>query len=138
MTSTTRYTELTNGTGEVVAAGGAAVNKGQDYATEVVVRTLAAIDIGAGAGKTQNASGMIVAEFQGATIKRVISASVVRTANNFEMFFYGTDAVAAAFGFKITTASGTSTLRILDSATGAAGQLAAGDRVIVVVELGNS
>jgi hypothetical protein len=138
MVAVLRHTELANATGAVVAAGGALVNQGQDYATEVVVRTLAAVDIGSTAGKTQHASGMIFAEFQGATVKRVISAAIVRTANNFEMFFTGTDAVEAAIGFQITNANGGSTLRLLDSATGAGGRLAAGDRVIITVELGNS
>lgn len=138
MVAVLRHTELTNSTGVIVAAGGAAVRQGQDYATEVVVRTLAAIDVGTGGGKTQHASGMIVAEFTGAVVKRVISASIVRTTNNFEMFFYGTDAAIAAVGFKITNANGVSTLRLLDSATDAAARLIADDRVILIVELGNS
>lgn len=138
MVSSVRYSTITNGTGAVVVAGGAPINQGQDYAAECVDRLLAAADVGAGAGQTQHAAGMIFAEFKGAVIKKVISASIVRTAGGFDYFFLGTDAVTANIGFSITNASGVSTLRIKDSATGAAGFMAAGDHIVVVVELGNS
>lgn len=138
MTIAIRHTELTNTTGAVVAAGGAAVASGQDYAIESVARTLAAADIGTGAGTTQHASGMIFAEFTGATIKRVISATVFRTTGGVDyVFLGGAGPVLANYGFTITTANNVSTLRLRDgSAT--TGLLATDDRVVVLVEVGNS
>jgi hypothetical protein len=138
MVSSVRYSSITNGTGAAVVAGGALINQGQDYAAECVNRVLAAADIGNAAGQTQHAQGMIFAEFQGALIKKIISVSIMRTAGGFAKFFTGSDAVAALPGFSITNAAGVSTLRLNDTATGAGGQLAAADEVIVILELGNS
>lgn len=139
MVSSLRYSTITNGTGAAVVAGGALVSVGQDYAAETVDRILVAADVGAGAGQTQHAAGMIFAEFKGAVIKKVISASIVRTAGNFDYFYLGTDIITANIGFQIVAvnANGVSTLRLIDGAAAAA-QLAAGDHIIVVVELGNS
>lgn len=138
MTTTVRHTELTNITTAVVVAGGAAVVSGQDYALETINRTLAAIDVGATAGKTQDAAGMIFAEFTGSVIKRVISATVFRTTGGVDnVFLGGAGPILAKYGFTITTANNVSTLRLIDSAA-TTGLLAAADRVVVTVEVGNS
>ncbi len=137
MTTVTRHTELDNATGAVIAAGGAPVVSGQDYALETINRTLAAIDVGSTAGKTQHASGMIFAEFTGSTIKRVISATVFRAAGGVDYVFFGGGPILANYGFTITTANNVSTLRLRDGAA-TTGLLAAADRVVVTVELGNS
>lgn len=136
MVASVRHTDFTNATGAVVAAGGATVEKGQDYGFEIVKRTLAAIDVGNAAGKTQDANGMIFAEFKGVTIKNV-TLEVQRIAGGFNYnFTYLTDARAYP-GFKVTTANGVSTLRVRDGGSGN-GLLVAGDIVIATVEVGNS
>ena len=137
MVASVRHTEFTNATGSVVAAGGATVEKGQDYGLEVVSRTLAAIDVGSTAGKNQHASGMIMAEFKGVTIKSVPSLEVYRVAGGVTYkFTYLTDARAYP-GYSISTANGVSTLRFRDGGAGN-GLLVAGDIVVATVEVGNS
>ena len=138
MTSSVRYREITNATGAAVVAGGALIDFGKDLATETVNVVLVAADVGAGAGQTQHANGMIFAEFQGAEIKQVISQVVLRTAAGFSYAFLGTDAVTANYGFSITNVGGKSTLRLKDIPTGAAGRLAVGDEVVVTMSIGNS
>lgn len=138
MTMVVRHYDLTNGTGAAVVAGGAIIEKGQDYAAVEVTRTLVAADIGGGAGQTQHAAGMIFTEVLGSLIKRVVSLSIARTAGGFDYFFQGSDAVTTNIGFQIVNTDGKSTLRIKDLPTGAGGRLAANDKVIVVLELGNS
>lgn len=137
MVASVRHTEFTNATGAVVVAGGATVEKGQDYGLEVVSRTLAAIDVGNGAGKTQHAAGMIFAEFKGVTIKSVPSIEVYRVAGGVTYkFTYLTDARAYP-GYIISTANGVSTLRFRDGGAGN-GLLLAADIVVMTVEVGNS
>ncbi len=138
MVASVRHTEFTNATGAVVAAGGATVEKGQDYCFETVSRTLAAIDVGSTAGKTQHASGMIFAEFKGVTIKSVVSVEVFRDAGTgfFYDFTYLTNARAYP-GYKIVTANGVSTLMFRDGGAGN-GLLVATDKVVITVEIGNS
>ena len=138
MVSSVRYRAITNTSGAAVVAGGALIQYGQDLAKEAVTVTLAAQDIGGGAGQTLHANGMICAEFKGAQIKQVISAVVLRTAGGFKYEFLGTDAVTANFGFSITNSGGVSTLRLKDLPTGAAGRLIAADEVVVSLVLGNS
>lgn len=140
MTSTVRHRDITNATGAVVAAGGAVISYGQDYALETVTRTLAAIDVGSSAGKIQHAAGMIFAEFKGAVIKSV-TLEILRDAAGdgtgfFYNFYYLTDA-RAYVGYKIVTANGVSTLMVRDSGAGN-GLLIATDKIVAHIELGNS
>jgi len=136
MVASVRHTEFTNATGAVVAAGGAEVEKGQDYGFEVVKRTLAAADIGTDEGETQHASGMIFAEFKGVVVKNV-TLEIQRVAGGFNYnFTYLTDARAYP-GWKVVTANGVSTLRFRDGGAGN-GLLVAGDIVVATVEVGNS
>lgn len=138
MVASLRYTPLTNGTGAAVIAGGATIEKGQDYATKTVSRTLVAADVGTGAGQIRHAQGMIFAEFKGVLIKGVICMQVFRPGANsfFYKFDYLNDA-AANDGYAITTANGISTLRFRDAAAGN-GILAANDVVVITVAVGNS
>lgn len=137
MVSSVRYRPITNATGAVVVAGAAKIGYGQDFSMETVERTLAVIDVGNNAGKTQHAQGMIFAEFSGAVIKNVVSVEVFRTANGFDYEWLGTDAATLKIGYSITNAGGVSTLRLQDSSTAAA-FVASGDRVVVTVLLGSS
>jgi hypothetical protein len=137
MVASVRHSEFTNTTGAVVAAGGATVEKGQDYGFEVVSRTLAAADVGNGVGQTQHAQGMIFAEFQGVTVKSVTSLEVYRVAGGVTYkFTYLTDARAYP-GYIISTANGVTTLRFRDGGAGN-GLLLANDIVRMSVEVGNS
>jgi hypothetical protein len=138
MTTSIRHSVIENTTGAAVVADGAIINYGQDYAGQSIDRKIVAADVGAGAGQTQHAAGMIFAEFQGAVIKRVVSASIVRTTGGFDYFFQGSDTVSNNIGFSITNTDGKSTLRIKDAPSGGAGRLVANDHVIVILELGNS
>lgn len=138
MTMVIRHFDLTNGTGAVVAVGGATIEKGQDYAAVEVTRTISAIDVGGDPGKTQHAEGMMFAEVYGSVIKRVISADIIRTAAGFDYMFLGANDVAANIGFKIVNTDGKSTLRLKDGATAGGGRIADADKIVVVVELGNS
>ncbi len=137
MVASVRHKVFTNDTGAVVAAGGASVEKAQDYAAYTISRTLAAIDVGAGAGKTQHASGMIFAEFEGVTAKAVVSLSVFRAG---VLFMAGGDlatTIVAKPKYTITTANGVSTVRLVDTAAGVA-LLAADDVVVMTIVVGNS
>jgi hypothetical protein len=138
MTTSIRHSVIENTTGAAVIAGGAIINYGQDYAGQSIDRKIVTADVGGGAGQTQHANGMIFAEFQGVVIKRVISASVVRTAGGFDYFHLGTGANTSNIGTSITNADGKSTLRLKDNAADAPGKLVNNDHVIVIVELGNS
>lgn len=137
MVASVRHSEFTNATGAVVAAGGATVEKGQTYCFETVSRTLAAADVGAGAGQTQHAAGMIFAEFKGVTVKAVTSLAVYRIAGGVTyLFTYLTDAKANP-GYIISNANDISTLRFRDGGAGN-GLLVTGDIVVMTVEVGNS
>lgn len=139
MVASVRYRAITNTTGAVVAPGDAIISYGQDHAFEAVERTLAAIDVGAEAGKIRHAGGMIFAEFQGSPIKSIISVTVYRPTGDpaVNMVWLGTDAATAAYGVTYSTVNGLNTIRFYDEG-GAAAQLAAGDIVVVAVALGNS
>ncbi|MDW0271702.1 MAG: hypothetical protein QN834_09895 [Nitrososphaeraceae archaeon] len=139
MVASVRHTSFTNTTGAVVVAGGATVEKGQDYGLEVVSRTLAAVDIGDQPGETQDAAGMIFAEFKGVVIKCVTSLEVFRVAGGITYAFYYLIDERAYPGYSITTANGVSTLNFQDGATAAGnGLLVAGDIVRMTVAIGNS
>lgn len=138
MVQIVRHVELTNTTGAVVAVGGASTKVGQDYSEINLRRTLAAIDVGSTAGKTQHAQGMLFAEVYGGVIKGVVSLQVFRPGANgfFYKFDYATDATAND-GYSIVNVNGVSTLRFRDGASGN-GLLAANDLVVIKIEVGNS
>lgn len=137
MVQIVRHVELTNTTGAVVAVGGASTKIGQDYSEINLRRTLAAVDVGTTAGKTQHAQGMLFAEVYGGEIKGVVDIEVFRAAGGvYYRFDYLTDATARP-GYIISTSNGVSTLRLRDGAAGN-GLLAAGDLVVIKIEVGNS
>lgn len=138
MVQIVRHVELSNTTGAAIVVGGASTKIGQDYSEINLRRTLAAADVGTGAGQTQHAQGMIFAEVYGGEIKGVVSLQVFRPGANgfFYKFDYMTDANAND-GYAITNANGVSTLRFRDGAAGN-GLLAADDLVVIKIEVGNS
>lgn len=137
MVMSVRNVELSNATGAVIATGGASTQIGQDYSGIVVRRTLAAIDVGSTAGKTQHASGMIFAEVYGGNVKGVTSLEVFRIAGGITYkLTYLTDARVYP-GFSVTNLNGVSTVRFRDGGAGN-GLLVAGDIVVMVLEVGNS
>lgn len=140
MVASVRHRFITNTTGAAVVAGGATIDYGDDNGFETVARKLTAADIGNGAGQIQNATGMICAEFRGATIKSV-TLEIQRDAAGdgtgfFYNFYYLTNAPASV-GYKIVTAKGISTLFIRDGGAGN-GLLTANDSIIAFIQLGNS
>jgi|SRR5690349_11660121 hypothetical protein len=139
MTAVVRHSTFTNTTGAAVVAGGASLEMEKNYSAHTREITLAAADVGNAAGQTQNAAGMLVAEVEGADIKRVVSVQVFRLANNFLMQVI--PAVAAdpnlTYGTRIIDVNGVSTLRLLDSTAAGAGRLAAGDIVVINFLVGN-
>lgn len=140
MTMTVRNVTLTNATGAVVAAGGASTQIGQDYSGIVIKRTLAAIDVGTGAGQTQHASGMIFAEIYGGNVKGISSLQVFRPTGAEGSLTYLMNSVTnVPFkpGYSFSTSGGVSTLRLRDAGA-TTGLLADGDIVVMTVEVGNS
>jgi|SRR6185437_1532705 len=139
MVMSIRHIELGNTTGAAIAVGGASTQVGQDYTSIVVRRTLAAADVGTGAGQIRHAQGMLMAEVYGGIIKGIISLEVFRPGANgfFYKFNYLTDATANDGYSIVTDARGVSTLRLRDGGAGN-GILAANDLVVMVLEVGNS
>ena len=71
-----RCATQTNATGAALTS--AVVVDGRDYTLKSIKRVLAAADVGNGAGQTQNAAGLLVAQFVGATVKDVVNFSIYR------------------------------------------------------------
>lgn len=141
MTMTVRNVELTNpSTTNPVAAGSASTAIGQDYSGIIVRRYLTAGDIGTNAGQTQDAAGMIFAEIYGGAIQGVTSLQVFRPSGAEGSLTYLMNSVTnVPFkpGFSFSTTGGISTLRLRDGGA-TTGLLAAGDMVVMTVEVGNS
>ena len=156
MSCTTRHTDIVNTTGAPLLSGNPTImiNGGNDKGLEVINRTIITAELGTGAGKTLDASGpaagqpegLLFAQFQGAAIQNVVSASVrksVTPANNtFSSFSWGTDAKYGSLGFMvINTMQGNglvvSSLYLRDLGDDPTTQIANGDRVIVLLEVSN-
>lgn len=159
---TIRQNTITNTVAALIPSGNVAIvcNTGQDYGFECVERTIVTAEIGTGAGQTRDTSsnpttGFLFAQFQGANIKRVVSAFSIKSsaATNttvFERFVWATGAgtSSSSLGFRIVNPSDSSTtpgwdanyssLFLLDAGSSGPSQIANGDKVRVLVELGNS
>lgn len=143
MTSVIRYADVINGTGAVLTTTTGLVIEGKDGSHKAFRRVLAAIDIGNGAGKTQDASdptgGCLVCTVKGAKIKAVTGFQLFRPAVATNATFnYVQEATAAHFfkyGWRIS-ADGYS-LYLHDAGDDATTLLAAGDFIAVNLILGN-
>jgi hypothetical protein len=168
MVSSVRHSIITNTTAPaaLMPSGdpGVVIAQGQDYAFLSVKRTIITAEIGTGTGQTQDTTsnpttGFLFAQFQGCSIKNVISASLIKnkTSTNvtvFEQFFdgYNVDATNTrppSLSFRIVNPvyddiakpgynQDYASLFLLDSGADAASKIANGDRVLVLLELGNS
>jgi hypothetical protein len=137
-------------------------NVGQDYSFISIQRTIQAAEIAAGVGTlSDNADptiGLLFAQFQGASIKNIVSVNLLKaiaapttpTANNAFTAWGWAAGVASNFtklGTRIvnpdqTTQLGYSSsytnLFMLDFGVNATCRVAAGDKIVVLLELGNS
>lgn len=154
MTSTVRVSPpITNTTGDLIPSGNAAIllNQGQDYAVEIISRTIINAEIGANAGQTRDAAGTVLgvngflfAQFQGALIKRVLSLEILRPRGGAGMLgnaftqIVGTANNTVKLTWWTYSLNGLNSLYILDEAAGAPGQIVAADIVRAMVLLGNS
>lgn len=162
MVSSVRRTDIINSTVALLPFGDPALlcNSGQDLAFELIEHTFIASEIGTAAGQTLDTTsnptmGFLLAQFQGARIIQIVTAFLkkdVASAHTtiFRSFawgavgpnFYniGLRAVnpepvnAAQPGYSPNYAS----IFLLDTGTAAGTQIAVGDRLVVLVALGNS
>lgn len=151
MVATVRHAELTNTTGAIKTS--VPVEVGQDYSFQSIVKTFITAEIGNAAGQTYDATttakGFLFAQFRGAVVKRVIASALIKSVSQgtpalvWDKFTWGTAANSSNLGFRVSndSSTGISSLYLYDfgtSETGDSTLIANGDRVYVLVELGNS
>lgn len=169
MTTAVRHTEIINPNNAVILPSATPLerqplicNIGQDYSFVTLKRTIQAAEIAAGVGTlSDNAAatvGLLFAQFQGASIKNIISVSLLKpiaapatpTADN-AFTAWGWDSGVAANFTKLGTrivnldqttqlgySAGYINLFMLDYGVDATRRVAAGDQIVVLLELGNS
>lgn len=137
-------------------------NGGQDYGFVSIQRTIRAAEIAAAAGTlSDNAAatvGFLFAQFQGALIKNIVSVNLLKNknapntptaANVFTEWgwYSGVEANYIKLGTRIVNPGQTTqlgynkdyaSLFMLDYGVDASRRVAAGDRIVVLLELGNS
>jgi hypothetical protein len=169
MTTAVRHTEIINPNNAVILPSSTPLvraplicNVGQDYAFVSISRTIQAAEIAAAAGTlSDNADptiGMLFAQFQGASIKSIVSVNLLKdknapatptAANLFTEWGWasGTAANYTKLGTRIVNPEqttqlgytpGYTSLFMLDFGVDATRRVAAGDRIVVLLELGNS
>lgn len=168
MTTAVRHTEIVNPNNAVILLSSTPevrepliCNTGQDYAFVSISRTIQAAEIAAAAGTlSDNADptvGMLFAQFQGASIKSIVSVKLLKnkdapatpTANNQFTEWGMSDGVAANFtklGTRIVNPDQTTQLGYTPGYTSlfmldygvTTRRVAAGDRIVVLLELGNA
>lgn len=144
MTTALRYqlVQNTSNPAAVMTAETAPPGDGSDRSYRVIERILAAIDVGAEAGKTQNASGCIVAVLPAGTNILVLEGrSYKQTVNGpppqFRLADNMSDAAIdhiANITYWFNTAD--NTIRVRDYAADAAVQLAANDIIVINLTFG--
>jgi hypothetical protein len=164
MVSSVRHKEIVPPAAALLVSGDPLLmaSDGQDYSFVTIRRTLIAADVAAGAGTlVDNAAatvGFLFAQFHGALIKNVISVDLIKTTaapatptanNSFRSFAWGNAAHFSKIGTRIVNpvaADATklgynrnfANLFLYDFGDDPATLAAAGDQIVVVVELGNS
>ena len=162
MVSSVRRTDIVNSGVALLPFGDPALlcNSGQDLAFELIEHVFIAGEIGTGAGKTLDTTsvptmGFLLAQFQGAEVKQIVHAVLKKDVTSahttvFRSFAWATPTPhiyniafravnpnpvnAAQPGYSPNYAS----IFLLDSGDNAATQISVGDRLIVLVALGNS
>jgi len=164
MTTSVRHTEIVSPGAALLVSGDPLLlaSVGQDYSFVTIRRTLIAADVAVAAGTLQDNSpttkGFLFAQFHGANIKNVISVDLLKsiaapntpTANNqFQAFAWATAAHFTSIGVRYTNPVTSDAAKIgydrnfanlflYDFGDDASTHAAAGDQLVVVVELGNS
>lgn len=161
--SVIRQNTIINTAAALLPSGNPAIlcNTGQDYGFEAIERTFVAAEIGAAANQTQDTAsnptmGFLFAQFQGTHIRRVMNAVLVKSsaathATIFERYAWATATPHIYnIGFRIVNNDNSATsqalpgynvnyssLFLLDSGDNAATQIAVGDVIRVLLELGH-
>lgn len=169
MTTAVRHTEIVNPNNAVILPSSTPLvreplicNTGQDYAFVSISRTIQAAEIAAAAGTlSDNADptiGMLFAQFQGASIKSIVSVNLIKAAaapatptENNAFTTWGWAAGVATNYTKLGTrivnpdqtaqlgySAGYTNLFMLDYGVHATCRVAAGDKIVILLELGNS
>jgi hypothetical protein len=169
MVASVRHTEIVNPnnavilpTASVAARAPLICTLGQNYAFVSLQRTIQAAEIAAAAGTlADNADptvGFLFAQFQGASIKNIMSVHLLKNinapatptaANQFVEWGYtnGTAANFTKLGTRLVNPTDTTklgyspnytSLFMYDFGNDASRKVAAGDRIVVLLELGNS
>ena len=169
MTTAVRHFEITNPNNAVILPSSTLatrspiiMSQGQDYSFVSIQRTIQAAEIAAGVGTlSDNADptvGMLFAQFQGASIKNIVSVNLLKNknapatptaANLFTEWGWasGTAANYTKLGTRIANpdqttqlgySPGFTNLFMLDFGVDVTRRVAAGDRIVVLIELGNS
>jgi len=163
MVATVRHKDITNTTdpAALMTSGNEAIvcNTGQDYGLQTITRTFITEEIGTGAGETQDTTsdptmGFLFAQFQGCSIKQVITWGLFKdvAAEHTTVFERLAWSVAGLspdvynLGFRIVNPSDNpatpgwsaeyASLYLLDAGDNADSQIADGDKLKVLVELG--
>lgn len=163
MVASVRRTDIINGTVALLPFGDPALlcNSGQDLAFELIEHNFIASEIGTAAGQTRDTSsnptmGFLLAQFQGAEIRQIVHAVLKKDQASTNTTIFRSFAWASSTGpsyYKIGTRAvnpspanaalpgynpNYASIFILDAGSAAASQIAAGDRLVVLVALGNS
>lgn len=164
MVSSIRRTDIINSTGALLPFGSPVLlcNKGQDVAFELIEHTFVASEIGTAAGQTLDTTsnptmGFLLAQFQGARIIQIVHAVLKKDKAGANTTIFRSFAWASATGpsyYNIALRSvnqdpalfattpgydpNYASIFLLDTGSAAASQIAVGDRLVVLVALGNS
>lgn len=169
MTTAVRHTEIINPNNAVILPSSTPLvraplicNIGQDYSFVSIKRTIQAAEIAAGVGTLSDTDdptiGWLFAQFQGASIKNIVSVNLLKpaaapatpTANNAFTVWGWAAGVATNYtklGTRIVNpdqttqlgySAGYTNLFMLDYGVHATCRVAEGDQIVVLLELGNS
>lgn len=143
MTSVVRYAQLANASGAVMTTTTGLVIDGKEHGFKLIRRTLAAIDVGAEAGKTQHVGGCIMLTVKGAKIKEVFCLEAWRPTtdtNVYNQHLYATPTPHVyQYGWRIVddATAGNSSIYLYDKGDHADTKLAAGDFLTIGFLIGN-
>jgi len=169
MVAAVRHSEIINPNNAVILPSSTPLvraplicNVGQDYSFISIQRTIQAAEIAAAAGTLSDNAvatiGLLFAQFQGASIKNIVSVNLLKaaaapntpTADNAFTTWGWAAGVAANFtklGTRIANpdqttqlgySAGYTNLFMLDYGVNATCRVATGDKIVVLLELGNS
>lgn len=146
MTAVVRHTYVTNTTGNLLKT--VPIDVGQEYGTISIEWTFSTADVGTGKGQTADGTdpsqGFLFAQIYGASIKRVfapylIKANAAIRTTLWDVYRVATATAATELGFRVdNSVPGVSSLYLLDMGGDSNTKIAVGNKVIVLVEVGNT